>query len=56
MKSVYLSGAAKRKAKSDKKLKEEEAKRTLHDLDWCTSSRNFIQNNINEQQCDIDDY
>ncbi|KAL4123288.1 hypothetical protein QTP88_015486 [Uroleucon formosanum] len=55
MKRVYLSGAAKRKAKNNKKLKEEKGKRNLYDLGWCSSSRNLIQNDINEQQCDIDD-
>lgn len=55
MKRVYLSGSAKRKAKNDKKLKEEKGKRSLHDLGWCVSSRNLIQNNINKQQYDIDD-
>ncbi|KAL4125832.1 hypothetical protein QTP88_010072 [Uroleucon formosanum] len=55
MKRVYLSGAAKRKAKNNKKLKEEKGKHNLYDLGWCSSSRNLIQNDINEQQCDIDD-
>jgi len=31
-----------------KKLKEENGKQNLRDLGWCTSSRNLIQNNINE--------
>ncbi|CAI6357668.1 unnamed protein product [Macrosiphum euphorbiae] len=44
-----------RKAKNNKKLKEEKGKRNLHDLGWCSSSRNLIQNDINEQRCDIDD-
>ncbi|XP_060845261.1 zinc finger MYM-type protein 1-like [Rhopalosiphum padi] len=55
MKRVYLSGAAKKKAKNEKKLKEDKGKRNLHDFGWCTSSRNLAQNDINEQQCDIDD-
>lgn len=45
---MYLSGAA-------KKAKNEKGKRNLHDFGWCTSSRNLVQNDINEQQCDIDD-
>jgi hypothetical protein len=51
MKRVYLSGAAKKKAKNEKKLKEDKGKRNLHDFGWCTSSRNLAQNDINEQQC-----
>ncbi|XP_050062926.1 uncharacterized protein LOC126552275 [Aphis gossypii] len=54
MKRVYLSGAAKRKASNEKKLKEEKGKRSLKDLDWFTSSKTLVRNNINEQ-CDIDD-
>lgn len=55
MKRVYLSGAAKKKAKHHKKLEEEKGKRSLQDLDWFKSTRNSIQNNINEGKCDIDD-
>lgn len=55
MKRVYLSGAEKKKAKNEKKLKEEKGKRNLHYFGWCTSSRNLAQNYINEQKCDIDD-
>ncbi|XP_022183240.1 zinc finger MYM-type protein 5-like [Myzus persicae] len=55
MKHVYLSGAEKKKAKNEKKLKEEKGKRNLHNFGWCTSSRNLAQNYINEQKCDIDD-